>query len=76
MYYSKKTNNDLSSKIFGGFVLVLIFVVFILALKVGLAKQAKVDCYKWQSYEKNYSLFEPSKEMLDQCNTLGIDIKN
>ena len=54
----------------------LIFAALIFALNTGLKKQEKIDCYKWQNYEANYSLFEASPETVERCSALGVEIKN
>lgn len=51
------------------------FVGFVTAIYVGLSRQAVVDCYKWQRYDRNYAGFEVSKDMAAHCNELGVEIK-
>lgn len=45
------------------------------AFNYGLKKQEKIDCEKWQRYEKQYSLFEASPDTAEHCAALGIKIK-
>lgn len=46
-----------------------------IALLMGMTKQDKVWCYKWQKYEKEFEQFEASEEEADVCESLGIKIK-
>jgi hypothetical protein len=56
--------------------LILMAVALVFSLKVGLDRQERVDCLKWQSWDKKYRLFEPSADMLAQCGAIGVDLKN
>lgn len=69
---ASRTSEIWTMVIFG----VLFFIAFIFAFKVGIERQAKADCLKWQSWDKDYVLFEPSTSMLNECRILGVDLKN
>lgn len=51
-------------------------IAFIFSAKIGIERQAKADCLKWQSWDNDYVMFEPSANMLNECRTLGVDLKN
>lgn len=48
--------------------------LFMWAIPVGLEKQAIMDCYKWEVWEKEYRLFEASDDMVKDCKALGVEI--
>lgn len=56
-------------------IVICFFIGFFFSLKIGVERQAKADCLKWQSWDKDYVLFEPSTSMLNECRTLGVDLK-
>lgn len=68
--------NASASKVWTAIGALLLAAAFMAALNYGLAKQEKVDCYKWQNYEKNYALFEADADTVQHCAALGIEIKN
>ena len=57
-------------------------VILIIALQVALITMAlKIvdrmevrDCYKWQNYEKLYTLYETNPDTAQRCIMLGIDV--
>lgn len=75
MYQAKKRNST-TSKVWTVIGLIAVSIAFVFALKVGLDRQAVVDCYKWQKWDKEYRLFQPSADMIGECRSLGVDIKN
>ena len=60
---------------FAGTLATVGILIFVWILPISLDKQAKMDCYKWQSYEREYPLFELSKGDADYCESVGITIK-
>ena len=72
----KPTRNASAEKVWQVIAGLLLFAAFLFALNTGLKKQEKIDCYKWQNYEANYSLFEASPETVERCSALGVEIKN
>lgn len=72
----KKNQKSASSKLWSVVGLIAVVIACVFALKVGLERQAVVDCEKWQKWDKEYLLFEPSAEMIGECRTLGVDLKN
>lgn len=72
----KPTRNASAETVWQVIAGLLLFVALFFALNTGLKKQEKIDCYKWQNYEANYSLFEASPETVERCSALGVEIKN
>lgn len=72
----KPTRNASAETVWQVIAGLLLFAALIFALNTGLKKQEKIDCYKWQNYEANYSLFEASPETVELCSALGVEIKN
>lgn len=72
----KPTRNASAETVWQVIAGLLLFAALIFALNTGLKKQEKIDCYKWQNYEANYSLFEASPETVERCSALGVEIKN
>jgi hypothetical protein len=72
----KATRNASAEKVWQVLAGLLLLAALVFAFNTGLKRQEKVDCYKWQNYEKNYSLFEASPETVERCSALGVEIKN
>lgn len=51
-----------------------VIALFMWAVPVSLEKQAIMDCYKWEVWEKEYRLFEASDDMVKDCQALGVGI--
>ena len=48
---------------------------FFVLIPLGMNRQEKIDCYKWQKWEQqDLGDFTPSKEMKDGCELLGIEL--
>jgi hypothetical protein len=58
-----------------GAVVVLFSIAFTVAFGIGLKRQDKIDCMKWQSWDKDFVLFEPSSQMSAHCSSIGVDLK-
>ena len=41
----------------------------------GFQRYERVECRKWQDYEREYRLFEPSETMYEQCDSYNINLK-
>lgn len=48
--------------------------LFIIIAGIGLRKEAKRECEMWQTWRKEYNLFEPSEQQKKNCKEYGIDL--
>lgn len=56
-------------------ILIVWMVGFTLMLGVGLEKQRKVDCIKWQEWTQEYPSFYLNQTQAIECEQLGIEVR-
>ncbi len=56
-------------------VAIVLMTITIFSLKVGLERQEKSECLKWQKLEQTHINFQPSDLMNEQCSQYNIEFK-
>ena len=70
-----KALTNMNKEFWQGFIGAIIIIgVAFMVLKVGMDRQAKVDCYTWQKWQREYQGFQPSQEMMNQCIGLRVPL--
>lgn len=73
--YKAEMREELFIKLSPYLLAIALVIVFSLALITAVKRNEKVECLRWQNYEKIYRDFHPSEQMNEQCNQYGIEFE-
>lgn len=63
-------------KTVGEIIIILAMAILVMfTLNKAEARQEKNDCLKWQGWEQDYPLYNPSSSTISECQALGVNLK-